>query len=293
MYRKGFSHLHVPDFHRQAVEERVPLRNNAGNQSIDDIISGIIHLLGGDVHVTKPGTKLPTVIFPSSSKPRRINNRGPAGFDGYPHVNSSNVNNQSSVSETLSTSTSVIESSSTSENRLNFPGHTEVSKILGLINDTPHTSEPTSITDSSSFIGGINNISSGDLEVIEIIPSSDPQRHSTIKPSSSLPDTKTIVEETLQPNSKIQPTGVLTELIEMDILFSRLYLEMMWQAFSSTVTQDGTSASTTRTRINYTELPIILPSMISSYTSNSTSHNYPSGPVTDWLPVIKPPERKR
>ncbi|GIY53331.1 EGF-like domain-containing protein [Caerostris darwini] len=291
MYRKGFSHLHVPDFHRQAVEERVPLRNNGGNQSIDDIISGIIHLLGGDVHVTKPGTKLPTVIFPSSSKPRRINNRGPAGFDGHPHVNSSNVNNQSSVSETLSTSTSVIESSSTSENRLNFPGHTEVSKILGLINDTSHTSEPTSITDSSSFIGGINNISSGDLEVIEIIPSSDPQRHSTIKPSSSLPDTKTIVEETLQPSSKIQPTGVLTELDRNGHTILETVFRNDVGSISSTVTQYGTSASTTRTRINYTELPIILPSMISSYTSNSTSHNYPSGPVTDWLPVIKPPER--
>ncbi|GBO40103.1 hypothetical protein AVEN_85133-1, partial [Araneus ventricosus] len=288
MYRKGFSHLNVPDFHRQAVEERIPNRGG-GNQSIDDIISGIIHLLGGDVQVTKPGTKLPTVIFPSS-KPTRINNRGPAGFDGHPHRDSSRKSNQSSTSETLSSTPSVIESSSTSENRLIFPDHTEVSKILGLFNDSSSTPQSTSTVDPSTFVGGFNNISSGELEVVEIIPSSDSGRHFTLASSSS--ETHTI-EEATRTESKIAPTGVLTELDRNGHTILETVIDSRLQNTSLTADTGKVVApeSTTRTTINYTELPIILPSMTSSYTTDSTTRDLPSGPITEWLPVAKPPVR--
>ncbi|XP_055953804.1 uncharacterized protein LOC129989343 [Argiope bruennichi] len=288
MYRKGFSHLHVPDFHRQAVEERIPSRGG-GNQSIDDIISGIIHLLGGDVQVTKPGTKLPTVIFPSS-KPTRINNRGPAGFDRYPHRDSPKKSNQSSISETLSSTSSVIESSSTSENRLIFPDHTEVSKILGLFNDSSSTSQSTSTVDASTFVGGFNNISSGEIEVVEIIPSSDSGRHFTLTSSSSEINT---IKETTQTESRIMPTGVLTELDRNgDTMLETVIENKLQNSSSATEKSDFVPPeSSTRTTINYTELPIILPSMISSLTTNSTSRDLPSGPITEWLPVARPPVR--
>ncbi|GFT77850.1 EGF-like domain-containing protein [Nephila pilipes] len=291
LYRKGFSHLHVPDFHRQAVEERIPVRGG-GNQSIDDIISGIIHLLGGDVHVTRPETRVPTVLFPSSSRPTRINNRGPANFDGH-RRNASSIHIQSTISDISSSSTSVIESSSTSDNRLIFPDHTGVSRILGLLNDTSSFSEYPSTTSLTSLFGD-NKISSGELEIVEFVPSSDSERHFTFSsPSSELSS----IKETIQPSIKITPTGVLTELdrnghtILETVIQSEIRNTSHIQKTTS-IDQDLnlTPSSTTRTTINHTELPIILPSMISPHTTNS-SRSFPSGPITEWLPIAKPPER--
>ncbi|XP_042895526.1 uncharacterized protein [Parasteatoda tepidariorum] len=275
LYRKGFSYLHVPDFHRQAVEERTPRQGGVSNQSIDDIISGIIHLLGGDVHVTRPETKLPPVIFPASPRPTRINDRGPAHFDQYPKRHPTNASRPSSPSVS---SSSVIDISSSSTNKIFFPDATDVSAILGLINKTDSTLSPAGdatpvLNSSSTFIGDGGNVSSGELEIVEIVPS--------IGASISSYDTSK-TDSLSHSGTQIMPTGVLTEL------------DKNGHTFIETFVSKGDSSSdksSPKTTINYTELPIILPSTNVPLTGSSSTHKHPSGPVTEWLPIPKPPER--
>ncbi|KAG8188383.1 hypothetical protein JTE90_019287 [Oedothorax gibbosus] len=267
LYRKGFANLHVPDFRRQAVEaeERTPLRGG-GNQSIDDIISGIIHLLGGDVQVTRPETRLPPGQLPSSPRPTRINNRGPAHFDVH---NSSVVNVSSSEIEPSSTSVIVGGDNSRDKNRLHFPGDEEASLILGLLNKTSDSSENSS---DPSFIGGITNISSGDLEIVEIVPSRGSGSHRNLSDSET----------------QIRPTEVLTELDKN----GHTMLETVVSNRSSDTTKVtiDPNSSSSKVLINYTELPIILPSR--NIITSTANDSLPSGPITEWLPIPKPTERQ-
>lgn len=299
MYRKGFSYLHVPDFHRQPVEERAPRRHN-NNQTIDDIITGIIQLLGGDVQVTRPETRPPPVIFPSSPKPSRINDRGPAHFDTYANRRKPSTTPASFISEATSVIETNIESSST--NRWIFPDDTDVSRILGLINNTESSTEISSSNsvNLTSYLG-VNtnfidsaNISSGHLEVVEIIPSSEKGTHYTLPTSTS--------EKTEGPssseNTQIMPTGVLTELDKNGHTFIETVISdnPINDIHSSKVlssTQLGHFETASRPYLNYTDLPIILPSRttVISESTSSKNQSVPFGPVTDWLPVLKPPER--
>lgn len=301
MYRKGFSHLHVPDFHRQAVEERAP-RRHIRNQTIDDIISGIIHLLGGDVHVTRPDTKPPSVIFPSTSRPTRINDRGPAHFD----MNSRRGRPPTTPATSTSESSSVIESEvQSSTARWVFPDDTDVSLILGLINDTkPLTESPTSnsvnlttyLGVNNNFMEG-NNISSGHLEIVEIVPSGAPGSHYTLP--TTFPE-KSLGSSTTS-STQIMPTGVLTELDKNGHTFIETVMNKgpdngthsSNTIFISTHTKEF--KTTTRPYINYTDLPILLPSRTTtiSETSSNIDSSVPSGPVTEWLPVGKPPFRTK
>ncbi|XP_054714784.1 uncharacterized protein LOC129224367 [Uloborus diversus] len=287
MYRKGFSYLHVPDFHREPVEERAP-RRNGGNQSIDDIISGIIHLLGGDVLVTRPDTGPQSVLFPSSPRPTRINDRGPAHFD-----TSRDKTTPASPVVDISPTSVIPADSELSSHRLMFPDDTDVSRILGLINDTL-PKRNTSLPDSSvspPFIGDESNITSGHLEIIEIVPSGASQRHRT----SDSPKTKPTATQSTQ----IIPTEVLTELDKNGHTF-----------IETVVTSGANDASSVRNRTktipgvvyvdipehspsNRTDIPILLPStnVVPSPANVSHGDSTPSGPITEWLPIPKPPER--
>lgn len=301
MYRKGFSHLHVPDFHRQPVEERTP-RRQIRNQTMDDIISGIIHLLGGDVHVTRPENDPPSVIFPSSSRPTRINDRGPAQFDGYSRRKTTPTTPSSFTPESPSVIESKVEESST--NRWVFPDDTDVSLILGLINKTQTSTEQpaSSSTNLTSYLGVNNNfmdsgnISSGHLEIVEIIPSAESGTHFTIASSST--SQKAEGPSTLLV-TQIMPTGVLTELDKHGHTFIETVVNKkpINDTHSSRTFQASTHIrhfeTTTRPYINYTDLPILLPSRttVTSEVKATERETLPSGPVTDWLPAGRPPVR--
>lgn len=302
MYRKGFSHLHVPDFHRQPVEERAP-RRHIRNQTIDDIISGIIHLLGGDVHVTRPDTKPPPVLFPSTSRPTRINDRGPAHFDTNSRRGRPSTTPASSTLESLSVIDSKEQSSTT--DRWVFPDDTDVSLILGLINDTQTVTESPSSSsanftkyldvNNNNFMGG-SDISSGHLEIVEIVPSVDSNSHYTLPTSTT---EKIEVSSTME-NTQIKPTGVLTGVLtELDqnghtiietVIYDSPVNATRLSDTSPTSTQISHYETTTRPYINYTDLPILLPSRTTKIPESSITKDktIPSGPVTEWLPVDKP-----
>ncbi|KFM69438.1 hypothetical protein X975_20356, partial [Stegodyphus mimosarum] len=297
LYRKGFSYLHVPDFHRQPVEERIP-RRDGGNQSIDDIISGIIHLLGGDVQVTRPESRPSSVVFPSSPKPARINDRGPAHFDSYSHRRVPSPSTSIS-SEILPSSTSVIDSGdgASTTNRWVFPDDTDVSLILGLINrtqsdsgDSTPSANATTSRISSTFIGGGSDVSSGHLEVVEIIPSRESGSHYTL-PSTSSQDE--IIGSSTHSSIQIMPTEVLTELDKNGHTFIETVVtaELIntTRAQSKVTSKSEETEKVTKSFITETS---VLPSL-SGIIVSSTNILPPvsSDSATEWLPILKPPER--